>query len=101
MAQFTNVDPELLAAQGRHFDSAGANSKQVALTLHDLIGSLGECWGRDETGRAFLTTYGKERDLLVDGLYGVEGLLDDIAGGLQTMAKLYREANDANQNTVS
>jgi hypothetical protein len=101
MARFTNVDPELLAAQARHFASAGESSKQIVLTLHNLIESLGECWGHDETGRAFLATYGRQRNLLIDGLYGVEGLLENIAGGLQTMAKHYKEANDANRYTVS
>jgi hypothetical protein len=42
-----------------------------------------------------------QKATLIEGLYGVEGLLEQIAGGLRTMAKRYKDANDANQNTVS
>jgi len=101
MAQYTIVDPEKLFAQGERFAAAGATSKQIVLTLHNLVQSLDECWGHDETGEAFFKTYGEQRDLLIEGAYGVEGLLEQIASGLRTMAKKYKDANDANQNTVS
>jgi len=101
MAQYTIVDPEKLFAQGERFAAAGATSKQIALRLHNLLASLGDCWGDDETGKAFFKTYGEQRDVLLEGMYGVEGLLEMIAGGLRTMAKKYKDANDANQNTVS
>ena len=101
MAQYTIVDPEKLFAQGERFAAAGRTSNQIALRLHNLIASLGECWGHDDTGKAFFKTYGPQRDVLLDGMYGVEGLLEEIASGLRTMAKHYKDANDANRNTVS
>jgi uncharacterized protein YukE len=101
MAQYTIVDPEKLFAQGERFAAAGATSKQIVLRLNNLVQSLNECWGNDETGKAFFKTYGEQRDLLLEGMYGVEGLLEQIADGLRTMAKHYKDANDANQNTVS
>ena len=101
MGQYTHVDPDGLSAQSIQFEQSGTTALGLGQRLHSGMDAIGNCWGDDETGQAFMETYGEKHLILEQGVNGVYEMLHGIATSLQSMAQAYRDAEEHAQQTAN
>jgi uncharacterized protein YukE len=99
--QFTNVNPAALSGQGTRFIQSGGSALVLAQNLHSRMASIGNCWGDDETGHAFMETYGSQSAQLEEGVNAVYEMLHGIGESLQSMAQAYQDADAAATSTAN
>jgi uncharacterized protein YukE len=92
MGQYTHVDPEALSANSVRFNEAGADALRLAQDLHSGLASIGNCWGDDEIGKAFIQNYGPQSGSLEEGTRGLYEMMHGIGESLQAMAQAYGDA---------
>ena len=99
--QFTNVDPAALSANSVRFNQAGAAALKLAQDLHSGMATIGNCWGDDETGEAFMEVYGIQSPVLEEGVNGLYEMMHGIGDNLQAMAESYQQVEDDAQNAAN
>jgi hypothetical protein len=70
--------------------------KGVGTSLEARLGSIGQPWGDDETGRQFLESYDNPHRQILDGISQTGEVLDSTGDGINTMAKNYRILEEEN-----
>jgi hypothetical protein len=90
------VNPEGLHNQMPYLRELASRFKGVGTSLEARLGSIGEPWGDDETGRQFLESYDNPHRQILDGISQTGEVLDSTGDGINTMAKNYRILEEEN-----
>jgi uncharacterized protein YukE len=72
----------------------------VLTNLQDKLGALGQPWGDDKTGQAFLAQYQGPRQKLESALANTQSVLRSTADGVETMAKGFAATEEQNQASI-
>lgn len=72
----------------------------VLSNLQDKLGALGQPWGDDKTGQAFLAQYQGPRQKLELALVNTQNVLKSTADGVETMAKGFAATEEQNQASI-
>jgi uncharacterized protein YukE len=80
------IEPDVVRRGGTKIGQAGDGLKQVLDTLKAALDAEGECWGPDETGKAFAEKYVPGKDGTVDALGQIAEALDTIEQNLKHTA---------------
>lgn len=89
------VERAALKKNAKGFGDGSTTLKGVFDRLQSALDSEGECWGNDNTGKAFSSKYTPARDDALKAFPGLAKKLQGIEGGIQKMAGGYDRAEDA------
>ncbi len=80
------IEPDVVRRGGTKIGQAGDGLTRVLDTLKAVLDAEGECWGADETGRAFAGKYVPGKDGTVEALGKVAEALGKIEQNLKQTA---------------
>jgi uncharacterized protein YukE len=89
------VEREALKKNAKGFGDGSESLKRVFEQLKSALSAEGECWGNDDTGKAFASKYTPSRDEAYKSFPALAKNVKDIEGGVQKMAKNYDQAEEA------
>jgi uncharacterized protein YukE len=89
------VERDALKRNAKGFGDGSTALKTVFGQLSSALSAEGECWGNDDTGKAFASKYTPVRDSTLKSFPSLEKSLTDIEKGVQKMAKNYDQAEEA------
>jgi WXG100 family type VII secretion target len=87
------VDPDAMRSSAIAYTDLGDAADRILTGLKATIDRIGNCWGSDETGDAFATSYVQFRDQLVPGITGIGAMLYQIGNGIHVSADAYEAAD--------
>ncbi|MFJ1456976.1 WXG100 family type VII secretion target [Nocardia sp. N2S4-5] len=90
------VDPVALRATQPRFTDLATRVTNALTQLQSSLNTEGQCWGADETGKAFATDYVPATDELVQALAGFSSTLTAIGGQMAQSADLLSGQEGAN-----
>jgi uncharacterized protein YukE len=93
-----NTDGLLAAAPGLS-DLAG-RVRDVYTSLAATLDELGQPWGDDQTGEAFVANYQDPKEQLLTGIDSTGSVLSSTADGVVTMAKGFAQTEAENQAAI-
>ncbi|MEC3997660.1 hypothetical protein VSR01_30880 [Actinacidiphila sp. DG2A-62] len=95
-----SVDTDGLTAQMPYMQELAQRFVNIHDELESKLGSLGECWGRDRSGEAFLRQYAKPKGQILDAAQQAGEVLRSTGDGLETMAKGYQRIEAQNAESA-
>ncbi|MFI7119457.1 WXG100 family type VII secretion target [Amycolatopsis sp. NPDC049868] len=84
------VDTERLGKTASDAESLAARLDRIYNTLHNATLSAGNCWGADETGKAFEKNYDKNSKDVLRAMREMGEVVRSMGDGVNTMAKGFR-----------
>ncbi|WP_435132461.1 WXG100 family type VII secretion target [Actinacidiphila sp. bgisy144] len=95
-----SVDTDGLQAQMPYMMELAQRFLNVHSTLESKLGSLGEPWGEDASGEAFLRQYTKPKGQILDATLDAGDVLRSTGDGLRTMASGYERIESDNSESA-
>ncbi|WP_328473525.1 WXG100 family type VII secretion target [Streptomyces sp. NBC_00448] len=95
-----SVDTDGLQAQMPYMQELAQRFRNVHEALEARLGALGECWGDDASGEAFLRQYTKPKGQILEATEDAGDVLRSTGDGLQTMARGYQNIESQNSESA-
>ncbi|BBB02282.1 hypothetical protein RVR_10144 [Actinacidiphila reveromycinica] len=95
-----SVDTDGLQAQMPYMQELAQRFLDVHSSLEAKLGSLGEPWGEDATGEAFLRQYTKPKGQILEATLDAGDVLRSTGDGLKTMARGYESIESQNSDSA-
>jgi uncharacterized protein YukE len=94
-----NTDGLLAAAPG--LNDLASRVRDVYTALSARLDELGQPWGDDQTGEAFLANYQDPKEQLLTGIDSTGSVLGSTADGVVTMAKGFAQTEAENRAAIN
>ena len=101
MSDEVSVNSEELEAAASGFSDLARRVRNVYGTLLASLEGLGQPWGNDAAGNAFLNNYQDPKEQILTGLSGTGSVLDSTYDGLVTMAKGFADTEAENRQSIN
>ncbi|WP_329172969.1 WXG100 family type VII secretion target [Streptomyces sp. NBC_01477] len=95
-----SVDTDGLQAQMPYMEELAQRFRTVHEVLESRLGALGECWGDDASGTAFLRQYAKPKGQILEATDGAGDVLRSTGDGLRTMARGFQSIESQNSESA-
>jgi WXG100 family type VII secretion target len=95
------VDVAGLRRGGAQFSAAGDALDGVLKALSSALSAEGECWGGDESGKAFAKEYVPNAKGTTDAFTNLTKALHDIRTGVDQSADAYEGSDQGNASGIS
>ncbi|MCW2946796.1 MAG: hypothetical protein JWR24_3513 [Actinoallomurus sp.] len=89
------VEREALKRNAKGFGDGSKALRRVFDQLNSALSAEGDCWGNDNTGKAFASEYTGTRDSALKTFPSLEKSLNGIESGVQKMGTNYDQAEHA------
>lgn len=89
------VERAELRSKATGFGDGAQALGRALLTLSSALTAEGNCWGNDDTGKAFASKYTQPRDDALKAFSSLQKSLDGIEKNVRTMADNYDGAEKA------
>ncbi|MFD9960262.1 WXG100 family type VII secretion target [Amycolatopsis sp. NPDC058986] len=87
MSQPFGVDTERLGKTAADAEGLAARLDRIYNALHNATVSAGNCWGADDTGKAFEKNYDKNSKDVLQAMREMGEVVRSMGDGVSTMAK--------------
>jgi Uncharacterized protein conserved in bacteria len=87
-----SVERDSLRREAKRFGDGAAKVRQIFKTLESALSAEGKCWGGDETGKGFESTYTKPQQTAESSFQELPKKLDEAQSAVESMASNYGAA---------
>ncbi|MEU5691216.1 WXG100 family type VII secretion target [Actinosynnema sp. NPDC020468] len=86
---------------GAQFSAAGDSLDGVFQALNSALAAEGQCWGGDESGKAFAKEYVPNSQATLQAFQSLAEALEAIRGGVDQTADAYEGSDQGNASGIS